>query len=135
MSTYLSGAVCDPTPNGNSLSSTPHYSVNKQKSDRSKMPMRDVLQALYAYLTNDSLNPSSRLNSRKNLMIHSKYESSLPDTDRSSVRRTCRTKLLKAECKISLTNCLNSSLSTESKRQTNEQNEIDVERNIVFAII
>lgn len=43
-------------------------------------------------------------------MIHNKYESSLPDADRSSVRRTCRTKLLNAECNISMANCLKSSL-------------------------
>lgn len=52
-------------------------------------------------------------------MTHSKYESSLPEADRSSVRRTCRTKLLNAECRISMANCLKSSLSNENPSHDN----------------
>lgn len=62
-------------------------------------------------------------------MTHSKYESSLPEEDRSSVRRTCRTKLLNAECNISMANCLKRSLSCkkgEGEREKEKKPKHDI---------
>lgn len=48
-------------------------------------------------------------------MIHSKYESSFPEKPRSNALRTCRTKLLKADCSISIANCLKNSLKRKNE--------------------
>lgn len=66
-------------------------------------------------LTNGILKSFNRLNSKKNRMIHSRYESSFPVVPRSSVRRTCRTILLNAEFNNSIANWRKNNLQKNDK--------------------
>lgn len=75
---------------------------------------------MFTHVTSGNLKSLSRLNSKKKRIIQSKYESSFPELPRSNVLRTWRTKLLNADCNISIANCRKNNLNIEVEIRMSE---------------